>query len=94
MAIEGLTRCSIHQITYLVGSFCPACKNDSKTCGLQKLSNEEKRLLAVTAKVWNTWCELPDRRDDDNAEFCSALHALQHLIALRVARRVDPDVWS
>jgi hypothetical protein len=57
------------------------------------LTDGEKSVLAATAKAWNTWCDLPGRVSDDDVDFMRAIHAAQHLIALRVARRVDPDVW-
>jgi hypothetical protein len=57
------------------------------------LTVAEKHILEMTAQAWNEWCALPDRAANDNDEFVRAIHAAQHLIALRVARRVDPDVW-
>ena len=60
---------------------------------MNSLTADEKRLLRMTGEVWNTWCELPGRSSDDNDEFQRAIHAAQHLIALRVARRVDPEIW-
>ena len=57
------------------------------------LSNEEKYVLELTSEIWNSWCKLPNRSDDDNNEFQRAIHLAQQLIALRIARRVDPDIW-
>jgi len=61
--------------------------------GLVGLSNEELSALEATAEAWNAWCTLPSRTADDDEEFMRAIHAAQQLIALRVARRVNPDVW-
>lgn len=61
-----------------------------------RLSAQEKVVLGHLADAWNEWCKLPKatRREDDNEEFCRAIHAAQSLVALRVARRVDPGVWG
>jgi len=61
--------------------------------GCAALTEQERRTLDASASVWNLWCSLPDRCKDDNEEFAKAIHAAQYLIALRVARRADPDVW-
>lgn len=57
------------------------------------LTMEERHILHLLGDVWNSYSMLPRRSDADNSEFCDAIHRLQQLIALRVARRVDPDVW-
>jgi hypothetical protein len=57
------------------------------------LTEQERHTLTLTADCWNSWCSLPARDAADNDEFMRAIHAAQHLIALRVARRADPDVW-
>ena len=57
------------------------------------LTNGERSVLDATAKAWNAWCDLLGREMHDDDEFMRAIHAAQQMIALRVARRVDPDVW-
>lgn len=57
------------------------------------LTEPERQTLMATANCWNLWCSLPERDAADNEEFMRAIHTAQHLIALRVARRVNPDIW-
>jgi acyl-CoA synthetase (AMP-forming)/AMP-acid ligase II len=57
------------------------------------LTDGERSVLAATANAWNAWCSLPDRALHDDDEFMRTIHSAQQLIALRVARRVNPDVW-
>lgn len=59
-----------------------------------KLTPEERELLRKLGEAYNLYTELDKRSEGDNKEFVDALHRLQQLVALRVARRVDPDVWS
>lgn len=54
----------------------------------------ERLVLDQLAEAWNAWCELGQRRPDDDQEMQISIHRAQHLIALRVARRMDPEVWS
>jgi hypothetical protein len=58
------------------------------------LTNEEKRVLSLLAQAWNQWCDLPNRKPHDDEEFQAAIHSAQNKIAIRVARRVDKDVWA
>lgn len=57
------------------------------------LTAQERHIITLTADCYNSWCSLTARNDADNEEFMRAIHRAQHLIALRVARRADPDVW-
>jgi hypothetical protein len=59
-----------------------------------KLTPEERDLLKKLGEAYNMYTALDKRSEGDNKEFVDALHRLQQLVALRVARRVDPDVWS
>lgn len=57
------------------------------------LTDHEKGSLDRLVQAWNAWCDLPDRPQADDLAFMDAIHRAQALIALRVARRADPDVW-
>jgi hypothetical protein len=59
-----------------------------------KLTQEETDLLKKLGESYNLYCSLDRRSDADNMEFVDALHRLQQIIALRVARRVNPEVWA
>lgn len=54
----------------------------------------ERECLNSLAEAWNIFNRLGEKHHDDNAEFRHAIHALQCLIAWRVARRVNPEVWA
>lgn len=57
------------------------------------LSEEEKEILALSSELWQRFVDLPESLDDEVKEFQLAVHNLQRIIATRVARRVNPDVW-
>lgn len=59
-----------------------------------KLTSEEKNVLQKLVEVFNLYMALDKRSEADNKEFTDAIHRLQQLVALRVARRVDPEVWA
>lgn len=46
------------------------------------------------ADAWNKFLALTGNRQDDVEEFRTAIHSAQSKIALRVARRVNPEVWA
>lgn len=58
------------------------------------LTFTEREILDHLANAWNAFTSLDKRSEHDSDEFHQAIHAAQQLIALRVARRVDPDVWN
>lgn len=58
-----------------------------------KLTNQEQQILKKLVEAWSLYSELENRSDADNKEFLDAVHRAQQLIALRVARRVNPEVW-
>jgi hypothetical protein len=58
------------------------------------LNAGERDCLDLLAQAWNLFAALEDKHPQDDAEFCKAIHDLQKLIALRVARRADPGVWA
>lgn len=57
------------------------------------LTTAEREVLRLSADLWNAFVKLPKEHPSDIPEFQAALHELQALIALRVARRVNPEVW-
>lgn len=59
-----------------------------------KLTAEEKNVLQKLVEAFNLYTALDKRSEADNKEFTDAIHRLQQIISLRVARRVDPEVWA
>jgi hypothetical protein len=57
------------------------------------LTPTEDQILRRLADAWNLWVDLDARDDIDNHEMMSAIHQAQKMVALRVARRVNPETW-
>jgi hypothetical protein len=57
------------------------------------ITEAEKQALGRLAESWNQFALLEDGHPDDLSEFRQAIHVCQNIIACRVARRADPDVW-
>lgn len=57
------------------------------------LTTDERAALDALAAAWNQWLQIRQRMPQDDVDFSDAIHRAQNLIALRVARRADPDVW-
>lgn len=58
------------------------------------LTADEKLCLKHLADAWSLFINLDSKHPDDDREFHTAIHDAQKMIALRVARRVDTDVWK
>lgn len=56
-------------------------------------NKKEKEILQFLVQAWNKFVELENEHPQDTNEFCTAIHDAQKIIALRVARRVDPETW-
>jgi len=56
------------------------------------INNKEKQILQDLTSAWNTYIEI-EKKSSSLQEFNSAIHRCQQLIALRVARRVNPEIW-
>ncbi len=58
------------------------------------LTSEEKSILTLLASAWDVYNNLKEKHPQENSEFLDAIHRAQHIIAYRVARRIDKDVWK
>lgn len=58
------------------------------------LTADEKLCLTHLADAWTIFDHMLSKHPDDDNEFRKAIHDAQKLIALRVARRVDTNVWK
>ena len=58
------------------------------------MNNKEREILEHLKDAWNLFVELNEKHPMDNEEFCKAIHDAQKMIALRVARKVNPEVWA
>lgn len=57
------------------------------------LTDEESKLIELTAELWNGYSRLQEQHPSDKEEFCRALHICQHLIMIRAVRRADSDMF-
>jgi hypothetical protein len=55
---------------------------------------EEKEVLGHLAQAWSRFIAMGNKHPSDVAEFSTALHVQQMIIAWRVARRADPETWG
>lgn len=58
------------------------------------LTEAEKECLNHLVQAWEIFNAMQEKHPSDNTEFCTAIHDAQKMLALRVARRIDTDVWS
>lgn len=52
---------------------------------MRDISEEEDAVLALLARAWNTFVELPVIHPCDRAEFCQAIHVAQNIVLSRPA---------
>jgi hypothetical protein len=57
------------------------------------LTHQEISVCQHLVNAYNEFIKLNDKHPDDDQEFKAAIHAAQKMLALRVARRVDPLLW-
>jgi hypothetical protein len=53
----------------------------------------EKKLLDATADLHNSFMTLPAQHPNDLPEWIAAIHALQRIIATRIARVDHPEIF-
>ena len=61
--------------------------------GTGGLTEEEKKVLFYLKEAWGSFSELKNHVPHDLNEFNYAIHMAQQKLAMRVARRIDSDVW-
>ena len=60
---------------------------------IPNLDKTEREVLRLLGDAWDEYLKLPVDHPSHQADFVAAIHSAQRLIAIRVARRVDPDAW-
>lgn len=61
--------------------------------GVSGLTRVEALTMDYLVDAYAQWVTLPNRDAQDNDDFVYHLHALQSLIAVRLARRAYPQYW-
>lgn len=59
-----------------------------------RMGTFERSLSRSITDVWNQYNELEERLSSDDEKFARAIHELQSILALRVARRAHPEIWG
>lgn len=54
----------------------------------------EKLILNDVNSAFGAYLKLADRDSCDDTEFCEGVHRLQNVIAMRIARRENPEFWK
>lgn len=57
------------------------------------LSYEEGEVMDCILDAVACWDKLPVQHPDDRVEFLDAVHRIQDLLAVRIARRSYPEGW-
>jgi hypothetical protein len=57
------------------------------------LTDMEKQALRHLEDFWNLYLELPGYDADDMRVIRDSVHTIQSIMAVRVAKRVDPEFW-
>lgn len=57
------------------------------------LTADEDAVSGLTGLLWNAWLKLPEQHPDDSSEVCRAVHEIQRLLTIRIARRLYPAAW-
>lgn len=59
-----------------------------------KITDHERRVCDRLAVAWNEYNALQPRENEDKAEFRQCINRAAAIIAVRVARRVNPECWT
>lgn len=59
-----------------------------------KLTPNERYVLEELTTAFNRFVDLPDYHPVDAQEFANSINRAQAVIATRVARRANPEVWA
>ncbi|KEK23900.1 hypothetical protein [Bacillus gaemokensis] len=53
----------------------------------------ERKILQKTADIWNMFLELEQTHPSDINDLGNAIHDIQKIISIRMARRTDSDLF-
>lgn len=58
------------------------------------LTDEEKKVMINITNAHNDFVKLDSTHSSESIDWCNAIHKLQSLIALRVLRRDQPEIFE
>lgn len=56
------------------------------------LTEQEKEILDMTAKLWNAMLALPDKHPHESEEHMRDIHNIQNRVLARVAKRTNLEL--
>lgn len=61
-------------------------------------TERERRVVAATVEVYRAWRDLAQHEGEGHPshtrDVADAVHDIQRILAIRLARRVEPDIWG
>jgi len=57
------------------------------------MTTQEKDAMDKLVTFWNAYAALPRTGHDGMSTVCDAVHVIQGVMAIRVARRANPEIW-
>jgi hypothetical protein len=62
---------------------------------MNEMTDEEKLVMDKLVDFWNAFVQLSESpKVNDQIQVMDAVHAIQGVLAMRVARRANPEIWS
>lgn len=61
---------------------------------MKGLTEEEKEILKHTNDIWNTFMDMKQTHPDDQRNLLDAVHNIQYIIGMRLARREAPETFK
>lgn len=69
-------------------------KESTDPLAFAKMTADEKQVLDLTAALWAKFYSLEGTHREDLKEVRLSLRLMYRLIALRIAHRVNPEIWD
>ena len=60
---------------------------------MKGLTEEEETILQLTVMIWNTFTEMEKTHPHDEIDLSNAIHDIQKIISIRLARRNIPETF-
>jgi hypothetical protein len=57
------------------------------------MTEKEKLTMELLVSFWNAYVTLPNVDPHTLQLVCDSVHTIQGVMAIRVARRVNPEIW-
>ena len=58
------------------------------------ITKHERETIQHLVNFWNEYLTLLNTNDNDTQTIKEAIHNIEYVMAMRIARRVDPNFWE